>query len=115
MRTVLTHDDDETTVSVASTAGGPLGVLASIGTSARQISEWRRDAVAQARRDGHSWADIGRALGISKQAAWQQFNADISAMLDDIAGRGGLTEEEASRVAVDEIRAHRAEQRTKRG
>jgi hypothetical protein len=29
--------------------------------------------VGQARRDGHSWADIGLTLGVSKQAAHQRF------------------------------------------
>lgn len=29
--------------------------------------------VAQARRDGHSWATIGRALGITKQACQRTF------------------------------------------
>lgn len=114
MSTVLTHDDDGTTVSVASKADGPLGVLASIGTSAKQISEWRRDAVAKARKEGHSWAEIGEALGISKQAAWEQFNADIAEMLDNIARRSGLSEEEAMQIATEEVRAHRAEQRAKR-
>ena len=96
MSTVLTHDDDGTTVSVASKADGPLGVLASIGTSAKQISEWRRDAVATARKEGHSWAEIGEALGGSRQ---EQFNADITEMLDDIAGRSRLSEEEAMQIA----------------
>lgn len=32
-----------------------------------------RDAVAQARADGDSWAAIGAALGVTRQAAYQRF------------------------------------------
>ena len=45
---------------------------------------------------GHSWAEIGEALGGSRQ---EQFNADITEMLDDIAGRSRLSEEEAMQIA----------------
>jgi hypothetical protein len=33
----------------------------------------RLKLVAQARSEGCSWEDIGRALGISRQAAWERF------------------------------------------
>jgi hypothetical protein len=33
----------------------------------------RRNAVAEARKAGLSWEDIGRALDMTKQAAWEQF------------------------------------------
>ncbi|MGJ4073796.1 hypothetical protein ACN4BK_01835 [Corynebacterium macclintockiae] len=33
------------------------------------------DAVAQARHAGHSWADIGQALNVSRQAAFKRFGA----------------------------------------
>jgi DNA-directed RNA polymerase specialized sigma24 family protein len=32
-----------------------------------------RAAVTQARRDGASWADVGRVLGITRQTAQQRF------------------------------------------
>jgi hypothetical protein len=35
-----------------------------------------RRHVATARKTGHSWASIGFALGISRQAAQQRFGAD---------------------------------------
>jgi biotin operon repressor len=31
------------------------------------------NAVHLARRSGYSWQDIGEALGVSRQAAWQRF------------------------------------------
>lgn len=64
------------------------------------------------RRDTQ-WAEIGEALGISEQAASEEFNADVSEILDDVGTRSGLTEEEAMQIAVEEVRAHRAEQQEK--
>ena len=31
------------------------------------------DAVAQARAAGHSWAEVGKALNVSRQAAFKRF------------------------------------------
>jgi hypothetical protein len=30
--------------------------------------------VGKARQAGHSWAEIGEALGVTKQTAWQRFS-----------------------------------------
>jgi hypothetical protein len=37
------------------------------------LDELRCACVAEARRQGKSWADIGAALGVSRQAAWERF------------------------------------------
>lgn len=45
---------------------------------AAQIAGLQRDltvAVAEARREGASWSDLGRALGVSKQAAQQRYGS----------------------------------------
>ncbi|MFN2489627.1 MAG: helix-turn-helix domain-containing protein [Actinomycetota bacterium] len=34
-------------------------------------------AVRRARQDGESWAAIARALGISRQAAWERYGQGI--------------------------------------
>lgn len=33
--------------------------------------------VAKARESGHSWTEIGDALGVTKQTAWQRFSGDM--------------------------------------
>jgi hypothetical protein len=38
-------------------------------------------SVQDARAAGHSWADIGRAMGTTRQAAWERF-------CDPMGGRG---------------------------
>ena len=45
----------------------------------KSLKQW----VQSGRRAGLSWADIGRLLGISRQAAQQRFSIDTSAMHSD--------------------------------
>lgn len=44
--------------------------------------------VDQARRSGASWTDIGRSMGVSKQAAQQRFVPREPAVPDDVDARG---------------------------
>lgn len=32
-----------------------------------------KQAVRHARSDGHTWQEIGEALGVSRQAAWERY------------------------------------------
>ncbi|GAT71417.1 hypothetical protein PS9374_07108 [Planomonospora sphaerica] len=56
----------------------PLAALALLS----QVESWQRtlldQAVAQARENGASWAQIGEAMGISKQSAHERFRAQVS-------------------------------------
>lgn len=116
MKRTLTHEAaDGSTVSVSSASDDALGVLAAIAASARQVAHWRLEAVTQAREQGRSWAEIGEALGMSKQAAWEQFSEDVGEMLLRIRERSGLDEDEAMQLAKQEIRAMRAERRARGG
>jgi hypothetical protein len=50
--------------------------LARVQEAAAALDLARRDldrAVEVARSDGASWATIGAALGVSRQAAWERF------------------------------------------
>lgn len=55
----------------------PLAAL----TLLSQVESWQRtlldQAVAGAREAGASWADVGEAMGISKQAAHERFRAHV--------------------------------------
>lgn len=46
-----------------------------VGKAADEIDAVLARQVAGARREGHSWEDIGTALGTSRQAAWARFHA----------------------------------------
>jgi hypothetical protein len=41
--------------------------------AAGAVDKLIRQTVAQAREQGCSWSEIGTALGISKQSAWERF------------------------------------------
>lgn len=112
MTTTFTHSPgDGSSVSIDSPSGDALDVLGALSSTTEQVTRWRREAVTQARLQGRSWAQIGAALGMSRQAAWEQFSADVEAMLDEIRERADLSEDEGMQLANDEIRAMRSERR----
>lgn len=57
-------------------AGGtlrPLDAIAFVRGAASAIDEGMQAAVQRAREAGHTWAEIGQVLGITRQAAFQRF------------------------------------------
>jgi DNA-directed RNA polymerase specialized sigma24 family protein len=48
-------------------------VLAHVQAALADLHEAERGAVTLYREQGASWADVGAAYGISKQAAWERF------------------------------------------
>lgn len=54
----------------------PLRVVAGIREGMHTLDGWQRRAVATARQQGRSWEDIGKACGVSRQAAWERFAAN---------------------------------------
>lgn len=54
----------------------PLQVIAGIREGARSLDKWQRKAVNIARRQGRTWEEIGKACGITRQAAWERFSTD---------------------------------------
>ena len=51
----------------------PLTAVTDAGQLAPAAAGALRRAVDEARAAGHSWAEIGAALGITRQAAFQRF------------------------------------------
>lgn len=61
-------------------ASVPLGDLRVIAVLSNSISDAETrlvEAVAGARRQGRSWAQIGAVLGVSKQAAQRKYHAKV--------------------------------------
>ena len=50
-----------------------LAKLPMIAATATQVTSFLGDWVQLARERGLSWAEIGQALGVSRQAAWERF------------------------------------------
>ena len=51
----------------------PIEVVRVAAHYQRYFEEVQRQATAVARAEGRSWQEIGAAIGISRQAAWQRF------------------------------------------
>ena len=54
----------------------PLRVVAGIRKGMDVLNEWERKAVETARQQGRTWDEIGKAYGVSRQAAWERFAAN---------------------------------------
>jgi ATP-dependent Clp protease ATP-binding subunit ClpA len=64
--------------------------------------------VDQARRSGASWTDIGKCMGVTKQAAQQRFVPKAEALLDPNAGFARFTPRARNVVVVSQNKAHDA-------
>jgi hypothetical protein len=54
----------------------PLRVVAGIRNGMAALDQWQRKAVGTARQQGRTWDEIGKACGVSRQAAWERFAAN---------------------------------------
>jgi hypothetical protein len=54
----------------------PLKAVSGISRGIANLEDTLREAVALAREQGRTWDDIGRSLGVSRQAAWERFSTD---------------------------------------
>ena len=58
----------------AEMTGDPLSAVELLERASRVLAELLVNEVAQARLMGHSWEQLGQALLISRQAAWQRYS-----------------------------------------
>jgi hypothetical protein len=87
--------------AVALTRGEMLELLALGEIIARKASYGRQLVVGQAREAGASWAQIGQALGVTRQSAWEAHTRwiDAQAAQHQVNDYEGLDDE-----AADEAR-----------
>jgi hypothetical protein len=55
----------------------PLDALAECRGAATALEKAMWQTVQHARSAGHSWTEIGDALGVTKQTAWERFTGDM--------------------------------------
>ncbi len=60
------------TVEVLEARRPPLECIAAVANMAQWIDDVLREFVVDARAEGRGWHEIGEALGVSRQAAWQR-------------------------------------------
>jgi hypothetical protein len=90
----------------------PLEALQELSQADLELEALRRERVAEARRQGATWDQIGESLGMSRQSAWEYFTRETRRMLDEGTGGGDLGEDEAMRIATEEITRVRRRRRS---
>lgn len=90
----------------------PVEALRAVIASEYELDALRIDLVRKSRVQGRSWDVIAAALGVSRQSAWEFYNARILDQIDNrVAQNEDLTEEQAMNLAVDKIRSVRRRRR----
>lgn len=90
----------------------PLDALRELTRSEAELDDIRHQQVAAARDTGASWDQIGDALGMSRQSAWEYFAKRASEHLTAVAVTNtDLSEEDAMSLAVEELKAVRRRRR----
>ena len=78
----------------------PLVALRVLAASEVEIDRIRRDRVRAARAAGASWQQIGDALGISRQSAWEGYTAEVrTALSRNVDANESLDEAGGRRIA----------------
>ena len=54
----------------------PLKVISGVTEGIRSLDGTLLEAVRIARKNGITWEEIGKALGVSRQSAWERFSMD---------------------------------------
>ena len=81
----------------------PLAALKELSRADVELEALRRERVAAARRQGATWDQIGESLGMSRQSAWEYYTREARRVLDETAAGSELDEDEAMRIATDEV------------
>lgn len=92
----------------------PLDALRALARTEVELDELRRQQVAAARDAGATWEQVGEALGMSRQSAWEYYAARArSSLAANAAANAKLCEDDAMDLAVGEVRAVRRRRRVR--
>ncbi len=76
----------------------PLDALRELARTEAELGVLRRQSVADARAAGASWDQIGDALGMTRQSAWEYFTREVRGAMSDRADSGLLDEDECDAI-----------------
>ena len=65
------------TFEAATSDPDPLAALGATRALAGLLSTWEPQLVAEAVAAGATWESIGGSVGVSRQAAWERFHAEV--------------------------------------
>lgn len=90
----------------------PLEALHELSRSEPELDRLRHEMVLAARSSGATWAEVGSALGVSRQSAWEYFTSRSRTELGkNVEANVALSEDEAMKLAIDEVRSVRRRRR----
>ena len=90
----------------------PVEALRAVIASEYELDALRIELVRKSRAQGRSWEVIAAALGVSRQSAWEFYNARLLDQIDNrVAKNEDLTEEQATHLAINEVRSVRRRRR----
>lgn len=99
-------------VSLDALPADPLDALRELTRGEAELEAIRRAKVEAARAAGASWEQVGEALGVSRQSAWEYYSSTArSKLAATVDANSELSEEDAMDLAVDEVRAVRRRRR----
>ena len=94
--------DAQVRVEIELGSSDPLDQLRGLRATDRQHDLRQRQTITRAREQGSSWAQIGDALGVTKQAAWALYNEGVRDALEAMRQRTGLTDQQAQQLTDEE-------------
>ena len=95
---------------VAHPASDVLGALSRIEQEMRELEVQKVRLIGEAQRSGASWDEIGSALEVSRQAAWEKYRDRVRSLFDAVADRVDRSEEEtleSAAAVLAEVRRRR--------
>ncbi len=108
------YPDTMSLIATDSLSAEPLDALRELALSEVELDELRWNQIAAARDAGVSWAQVGEALGISRQSAWEYFTRRArEEVAANVEANSSLSEEEAMNLAVEEVRSSRRSHRNR--
>ncbi len=99
-------------IDVESLPTDPLEALQELSRADAELEELRRERVGVARRQGSTWDQIGESLGMSRQSAWEYYTREARRVLEETAAGLDIDEDEAMRIATEEVSRVRRRRRT---
>ena len=102
-------------VSIKALPKDPLDALRAIVWCESELDQLRCDRVKLAREQGATWEQVAEAHGMSRQSAWGYYTARFRIKLDHRMKKNiDLSDDAALLLAVDETKAVRRQQSTRR-
>lgn len=81
-----------------------LGALGDVERTMRALELAKIRLIAAAQRHGASWDEIGSAMEVSRQAAWEKYRDRVRSLLDVTAARATQSEAEILESAASVLR-----------